>query len=196
MDDGLTTSGERVSPNNESLIDRILSPSYLGDLPHRSIEDIRAMRATCQEVETGLSYLRRMVQGRLDIVGVEIQRRRDGGDPGELADLVERLPEILADRSRPAGLGRLPQLMAPGEIDAPLAAELDAITAGHDLATLASAADDDLERFRQGLEQLERDVSQRRRAMFEPIDALQAEITRRYRTGEADVAALLRSPMP
>jgi len=181
-----------VSPNNESLIDQILSSGYLGDLQHRSIDDIRTMRARCQEVETGLSYLRRMVQGRLDIVGVELQRRREGGDPGELGDLVDRLPEILADRARPAGLGRLPQLMAPGEIDAPLAAELDAITAGHDLATLSSASDEELERFREGLERLEREVSERRKDMFAPIDALQAEITRRYRTGEADVAALLR----
>ena len=39
------------------------------------------MRTECQEVETGLSLLRRVVQGRLDIVGLELTRRAEGGDP-------------------------------------------------------------------------------------------------------------------
>ena len=30
------------------------------------------MRAECQEVETGLSFLRRVVQGHLDIVAAEL----------------------------------------------------------------------------------------------------------------------------
>ena len=70
-----------------SELDRILDPGYLGDLASLPMNDVRAMRAECQEVETGLSYLRRLVQGRLDIVGVERQRRRDGGEPGELSAL-------------------------------------------------------------------------------------------------------------
>jgi hypothetical protein len=42
------------------------------------------------------------------------------------------------------------------------------------------------------LADLEREVSDRRRELFASIDALQAELTRRYRTGEADVESLLR----
>ena len=38
----------------------------------------------------------------------------------------------------------------------------------------------------------EADVSARRKALFEQIDALQAEITRRYKTGEASVESLLQ----
>ena len=59
----------------------LLQPVYLGDLTTRAMDEVRAMRAECQEVETGLSLLRRVVQGRLDIVGLERQRRADGGDP-------------------------------------------------------------------------------------------------------------------
>lgn len=175
-----------------SQLDRILSADYLGDLEQRAMADVRTMRAECQEVETGLSYLRRMVQGRLDIVGVELQRRRDGGDPADLSELVGRLPEILADRTRAPGLGRLPQLMAPGEIDPALEAELDEITASHDIETISQVDDDELTGIRQRLEQLEHDVSARRRELFDRIDALQAEITRRYRTGEASVETLLQ----
>ena len=116
--------------------ERILDPSYLGDLPSRSIDDVRAMRHECQAVETGLSYLRRMVQGRLDIVGLELERRATGGEPVELADLISRLPETLADRTRTPGFGRLPQLMEPGDVDDDLEDELDAIVHPSDLAGL------------------------------------------------------------
>ena len=46
----------------------------------RPLAELRAMRAECQEVETGLSLLRRVVQGHLDIVGLELDaaRRRRG----------------------------------------------------------------------------------------------------------------------
>ena len=177
-----------------SQLERILSPEYLGDLPSRPMDEVRSMRAECQEVETGLSYLRRLVQGRLDIVGVEQQRRRDGDEAGDLAGLVSRLPEILSDRTRSPGVGRLPQLMAPGDdgLDPELSARLDAIVAGHDVESLPSLADADLEALHAELEQFEREVSDRRRELFDRVDALQAEITRRYRTGEASVESLLQ----
>src|SRR5258708_37536573 len=102
----------------------MLGAEYLGELERRPMADVRMMRAECQEIETGLSYLRRLVQGRHDIVGAELQRRRDGAEPGDLADLISQLPEILSDRSRPPGLGRLPQLLAPGHVHAELSARL------------------------------------------------------------------------
>jgi hypothetical protein len=171
-------------------LDRLLDPGYLGDLESRPIDEVRAMRAECQEVETGLSYLRRMVQGRLDIVGLELSRRADGGDPGDLADLIAKLPETLADRTRTPGFGRLPQLLAPGEIDPAFEAELDEIVAPG--ADLEHVPDDDLRTIAGQLAELEGRVSIQRRALFEAIDALQAEITRRYQTGEASIDSLLQ----
>ena len=86
-------------------LDRVLDNAYVGDLASRSIEEIRAMRAESQAVETGLSYVRRLAQGRLDIVAADLRRRRDGGDPPDLHSLVEHLPEILGEH-----------VHAPGEI--------------------------------------------------------------------------------
>src|SRR4051812_27745014 len=150
------------------------------------------MRAECQEIETGLSYLRRLVQGRLDIVGAEQQRRREGADPGDLSELISQLPEILADRTRAPGFGRLPQILAPGEIDPELQGRLDSVVGHHDLETLPTLSDDALAHVQDELEGLEREVSDRRRLVFDRIDALQAEVTRRYRTGEASVESLLQ----
>jgi len=170
-------------------IARILDPGYLGDLPARSIEEIRSMRAECQDVETGLSYLRRVVQGRLDIVDAELTRRREGGAPGDLASLIDQLPAILADHLRAPGTGRLPSTLGAGTIDPELEAEIDAIV--ESLDDLAAVTDDQLVDARERLSQLEHDISARRRSLFDRIDALQAELTRRYRTGEASVESLL-----
>jgi hypothetical protein len=175
-----------------SQLDRILGAEYLGDLEHRPMAEVRTMRAECQEIETGLSYLRRLVQGRSDIVGAELQRRRDGAAPGDLADLISQLPEILSDRTRNPGFGRLPQLLAPGDVDPELTERLDEIMADRDIETLPTLSDDELHQVHDQLEVLEREVSDRRRQFFDRIDTLQAEITRRYRTGEASVESLLQ----
>lgn len=170
----------------------LLDPGYLGDLPSRPMDEVRAMRAECQEVETGLSLLRRMVQGRLDIVGVELTRRAEGGDPSDLPDLIARLPEVLSDRTHAPGVGRLPQMMAPGELPADLEGELDAIVGAGHLADLPSVDDDHLREMADALAAFEQKVSGHRHDLFERIDALQAEITRRYKTGEATVDSLLQ----
>jgi hypothetical protein len=171
---------------------RILDASYLDDLGGRSTDDVRSMRAECQEVETGLSYLRRVVQGRLDIIDAELERRRGGGDPGDLSDLIERLPEILGDHLRAPGNGRLPATLGQGRPDPELEAKLDAIVAEIDLDATNDVDDASLSAARDALADLEGEVSSRRRALFDRIDALQAELTRRYKTGEATVESLLR----
>ncbi len=170
----------------------LLEPGYLGDLPSRAMEEVRAMRTECQEVETGLSLLRRVVQGRLDIVGLELTRRAEGGDPTDLPDLIARLPAVLSDRTHAPGPGRLPQMMAPGELPAELEAELDAIVGSGHLSDLPSVEDAALRTMADELSAFEHKVSEHRQALFERIDALQAEITRRYKSGEATVDSLLQ----
>jgi hypothetical protein len=175
----------------DDTIARILEPAYMADLTARPIEQIRAMRAECQEIETGLSYLRRVVQGHLDIVAAEVVRRRDGGEPDDVAALVDRLPQILGDHLRAPGTGRLPTTFGPGRPDPELEGRLDRIVAGSGIDVLESVADEDLLQARDDLTVLESETSARRRALFDRIDALQAELTRRYRSGEASVETLL-----
>jgi hypothetical protein len=82
--------------------------------------------------------------------------------------------------------------MAPGEIDEEMTDRLDEIVGHSDLETLPDLDIAELERIHDELEALEREVSDRRRALFDRIDRLQAEVTRRYRTGEASVESLLQ----
>ncbi|QXC60129.1 hypothetical protein KSP35_17455 [Aquihabitans sp. G128] len=148
-------------------------------------------RAECQALETKLSFLRRMVQGRHDIVTGEQDRRRGGGDPDDVAGLVERLPEILADRIRAPGPGRLPSSIEPGEPDGRLVERFESIAEAVPLDAPDAVADDDLQVAADELEALEHEVSQLRRSMFDAIDAIEAELTARYRDGEAHVEDLL-----
>jgi hypothetical protein len=176
----------------DSELENILAEGYLGDVGARSTAEIRALRAECRAVETQLSYLRRIVQGRHDIVAGELARRRNGGDRANLSELVEQLPQILSDRIRAPGLGRMPETLAPGELSGRLVDQLEGIvTEGH-LLRLGELDDAGMSSIANELEVLEHEVSDLRRAMFGRIDTLQAELTRRYRVGEANVEELLR----
>ena len=170
-------------------LEQLLAPGYLDGLNDLPLPRLRAMRADCQEVETGLSLLRRVVQGHLDIVGVELARRSGGEDAGDRAELLARLPELLADRTAAPGPGRLTALMAPESLDPGLEAELDQLVG--DAFDVSALDGPSLGALAEGLTGLEGTVSQRRRALFERIDALQEEIARRYRSGDANVDTLL-----
>jgi hypothetical protein len=172
-------------------LDEVMDPGYLEGLEEWPIERVRAQRDVATEAETGLSYLRRIVQGRLDIVLSEQHRRQLGEAPGNLDDLVGRLPEILGDRLHAPGLGRLPVLMGPGELAPELTARLEAVLPGSKLDALEEFDDAALDAASTALEDLERSLSTQRRSVFDVLDRLQEELVRRYRTGEATVDSLL-----
>jgi hypothetical protein len=168
-----------------------LDPDFCRDLGEQSLEQLRRRRALADERETGYSYLRRMVQGRLDIVADERARRASGssGDGGP-SSLVERLPTILATGIHAPGRGRLPQQLDPGELDPSVDRRLDEIVSTAELTDLASLDDVALEAIVAALADLEREVSATRRALQEVVDAIAAEIVRRYQLGEVPLDSL------
>jgi len=168
--------------------ERISEPDYLEGLTSRPLGDLRTMRAECQTVEDAVSFLRRLVQGHLDIVRFE-QERRSAGQPADLAALVAGLPRLLSEHVVGGSTGRLPGLPAPA--DPALTEELDAICDASRLAHLPDLDDADLAVLVTDLSALEDVVSARRQVVFRRLDALAAELTRRYRTGAASVDALL-----
>jgi hypothetical protein len=160
----------------------------MADLSTLALDEVRSRRAALQADEVGLSYLRRLVQGRLDIVTAAARNRG-----GSMSSLVDDLPEILGEHVHAPGTGRLPTLMAPSADDETrLRAELDAVVAPEALTALDRLDDDELAGLVERLNSFEREISERRRHVHHDIDALQAELTRRYKTGEADVESLLQ----
>ena len=173
----------------------MLDPSYVAGIEALPMEELRARRTACQALEVGLSYQRRMAQGRLDLVGAERNERAGGATAPHVGEgteeMVQHLSGILADRGRAPGFGRMPQLMAPDEEDVDTG-ELDAIAPPGVLAGLPELDDESLVDLVERLSAYERAVSDQRRQLHTTIDAFQAEIARRYRTGEASVESLLR----
>lgn len=174
-------------------LDRVLADDYVAGVADLTLDEVRARRAECQEVEVGLSYARRIVQGRLDIIHSELERRATGEAPSTTSELVDRLEkgEMLGDHERPAGFGRLPTVMAPGEDSDEFLSEADAVAAADSLGNLHDIADDDVRALSERLGEVERSLSLRRRQVFDRIDVFQAEIVRRYKTGVADPESLL-----
>lgn len=172
---------------------RVLADDYAVGVDDLSLDEVRTRRHECQEIELGLSYARRLVQGRLDIIHAELERRGSGGGRSDAGALVDRLKEgeMLGDQSRPPGFGRLPSLMAPDEASDEFSVEIDEVADAESLAKLPELADDVVVKLADQLTTLERSLSGRRRLVFDRIDVFQAEIVRRYKTGSADPDQLL-----
>ncbi len=175
-------------------IAELLAPDYLAGLSALPIEGVRSRRSDCQAVEVSLSYLRRMVQGRLDIVLAELKRRQEGDTVHDLSSLVDQLPTILGEHVHAPGNGRLSPLTVVSDptVDEDLVDQLDQVADANCLSGLPTTSDDEVRALIDRLTTFEREVSGQRRALHERIDALQEELVRRYQSGEATVDSLLR----
>jgi hypothetical protein len=174
-------------PAGGAAVDELLDPAFLQDVEQRAMSDVRVLRRRAEQEEVNLSYTRRLLQGRLDIVRRELQRRAEH-DGRSLLDL---LPEILAEKGRgPAhGLGRH-QTVQPAAPDV-YESWVHGLTPDVTLSDVAALSDAELERAARALAAAEGSLSERRRGVQQVMDALAGELARRYRSGEADVAALL-----
>jgi hypothetical protein len=167
-----------------------LAPGFARDLSSLALPELRRRRAIADGEETGYSYLRRLVQGRLDIV-VDERAHRSGATPssGE-GDLVGRLPTILGGGIHAPGRGRLPQHLDPGEIDPGLERRLDEIVTISELSDPPAIGDRRLSEIVDALAQFEREISATRRSLQEVCDAISAEVVRRYQSGEVSTDSL------
>jgi hypothetical protein len=179
---------EAPYPGGNRRIDRVLAEDYLADLTTSPLADVRRKRTEAEQEEVDLSYIRRMVQGRIDVVRAELNRREGSGGNGSL---IDGLAVILADEPRgPArGMGRYSSV-EPSRADSHRR-YVESLVANVDLSDVSARSSDDLAHAMRTLSEEEQKLSARRRAVQQVMDACSAEITRRYREGEADVSSLL-----
>ena len=180
-------SAEGLTGRGSRRIDRVLAEDYLDGLRAASLADVRSLRDEAEQEEVALSYLRRMVQGRLDVLRAEVARR--GGAEG--GDLVAGLAHILAEepRSPARGLCRHTSV-EPSRVDQHRR-YVEALVADVDLSDVSARSDEDIARAQELLTAEEQGLSSKRREVQRVMDACSAEITRRYRDGEADGDVLL-----
>ena len=175
-----------VRPGGRRGVDRLLAPGFLDGISQRPLPAVRSLRNEAAQEETDLSYLRRLLHARIDIVRAELRRRTEGGSP-----VVQDLAAILADelRSEPAGSSRL-QRLEPTRTE-PRRHYVEALVADVDLSDVETLSDGRLAEVLAEYQREEQSISQRRCQVQAVIDALNAEIAARYRAGTASVDDLL-----
>jgi len=172
-------------------IDRVLDPGFLAAIGDRSLDELRAMRDDAAQEETDLSYLRRLLHARMDIVRFEEHRRADGGDDAE-GSVMDALPRILADNALgpAAGRGRH-QTVEPSRAESHRR-HVEALLADTGLSDVASLTDAELTECTEAYAAEEASVSDHRIRVQQVMDACNDELGRRYREGSASVDDLLR----
>lgn len=188
-------AAEAASAGNLGDVDdrlaHVLDPAYVADIDSLSTEEIRKRRTECAEIETALSYVRRLAQGHLDILVSDLQRRAVGDASPEVSEMVNQLSEVLsAGPQRSPGAGRLPTILAP-DLDGSLIRELEAALADLTISDLPQLSDVDAIALGERLRDFERKVSRDRRALHEHMSLFEADIVRRYKQGEASIDTLL-----
>lgn len=162
-----------------------------GVLAPLSLPELRALRRDAQREEADLSYVRRLLQGRIDILRAELARRAGERVPAPVdGSVVERLSEILADApARHRSSARHVTLGTPhseeyGKLAAEMLAEVE-------LSDLTARTDAELANAMGRLTRYEQEISHRRQGLQRTADDCGGEIARRYRAGEAQVDDLL-----
>lgn len=173
-----------MSDNNRRRIDIVQSAEFLRGLDELAVDVLRDKRMMCDDLDIELSYYRRMLHGRMDLLAFEMRRR--AGE--EEQSLLEALPRILSEGAYNPAPG-LPARAVPVEVpDVPRLGRriVDQALDSDFLARLPSLEDAELGEIQRFLQEVEADVSRQRAAVHSALDVLQRELADRYSAGTVD----------
>ena len=151
-----------------------------------SLEEIRSRRSLLQAQEDAVSFVRRLAQGRLDLARDE-ERRRASHDRS--VNVESELAEVFGQEH--GGGSARPPRETNIATDHPLVVELERLCESIGFGSLRQLDVDSLQAAIAQLASFESARSSERRALFDEIDALTAELVRRYKDGGANVDSLL-----
>jgi len=161
-------------------IDQVLDPEFVDGIDDVELDEIRSRRQLAGEVENELSYYRKLLHGRMDLIRFEQSRR--SGD--EKRSIIEALPQILADPTsdrahRPGRyeVPELPHLPDVGQRD------IDFILGDDVLIRLGELENQALAEALDSIEELEQEISENRRKVQSIEDKLVEALATRYRAG-------------
>lgn len=170
-------------------IDRVLGSDYLAGIDEFDLATLRERRDEATQEETDLSYLRRLLHARIDIVEAEQRSRADGGR----TTVLDQLATILADNAlAPAGGKTRHRFVEPSRAGV-YRREAESLAGNSDLSDVTSLTEAALDSARRTYREQEESVSTRRREVQRVVDTLGAEIADRYAHGLASVDELIGS---
>ncbi|HEY6566667.1 MAG TPA: aerial mycelium formation protein [Actinomycetota bacterium] len=171
-------SDELNHPANRR-IDRVRDPAYMEGLSALPLDDLRERRDECLAEREYLSLLRRLVQGRAEILQAELTSRGDEIDRGPL---VDRLNEILGSEERQGpGRGEAVRIGVPEDEMMLARRRVERLVADAGISDPGSLNDEDLASAVELLTAEEHSVSDARGAVIAALDTVQAELKRRYK---------------
>jgi hypothetical protein len=160
-------------------IDRIRDPAYLDGLAERSLDELRVLRDECLAEREYLSLLRRLVQGRAEILQAELTARGTAEDSGPL---IDRLALILAGaEGRGAGRGEALKIGVPEEEMLLARRRIERLVADAGISDPQTLDDDQLGEAVDILGREEATVSEARGVVITVLDTVQDELKRRYK---------------
>jgi hypothetical protein len=164
------------------------------------LTELRRLRTQLQAEDDAVSYVRRIAQARCDVLAARYLEIRPTPENGGVAvavgdeDITGDLGAILSTHLT-GGPARPPRPVEPVD-DHPLLDELERVCVEHGYGRAEQLSIDELQSLIAAISEFEREVSRDRRARYEVLDALSAELVRRYRDGEANVDSLLNGHNP
>ncbi len=160
-------------------IDRIRDASYLEGIDGLGIDEVRALRDECLFEREQLSLLRRMIQGRGEILKAEVDARGDGGASGPL---VDRLSAVLTDDAHAAtSRGEALRLGVPDPSTLHTRRSAERLVADAGISDPSALDDEQLQAAIESLLAEEQRISETRADVISALDAVQDELKRRYK---------------
>ncbi len=155
-------------------VDRVLADDFLADLATADLETLSAKRVDAEQEEVDLSYVRRLIQGRIDIAEAEQHRRATGAQ----GSIIDQLASILADENATTtGSGR--HISAePSRLDEHRRV-VERVVSDVRMSDVTVLDDEQLVNAIDLLRRHEEHVSKLRRRVQQVADGLAAEIGRR-----------------
>lgn len=165
--------------NGHRRIDRIRDAGYVQGVGELSLDDLRQRRDECLAEREYLSLLRRLVQGRAEILRAELDARGSDEDRGPI---VDRLAQILAgDERQTASRGEAVKVGLPEEEMLLARRRIERLVADAGISDPGALNDENLSAAVDLLAAEEREVSTARSDVIRVLDTLQDELKRRYR---------------
>lgn len=166
-----------MSDQGNRRIDHIRRPEFVEGAEDLPLDELRRRRDECLAEREYLSFLRRLLQGRAEILRAELERRHGGGG----GTLVERLATILGGEAQGPARGEAVKVGLPEDEMLLARRRVERLVSDVAISDPAQLDDERLAEVADLLVREEQEVSQSRATVIEVLDRLQDELKRRYR---------------
>lgn len=166
-----------MSDQGNRRIDHIRRPEFVQAVEDLTLDELRRRRDECLAEREYLSFLRRLLQGRAEILRAELERRDDAGE----GSLVERLATILGGETPGPARGEAVKVGLPEDEMLLARRRVERLVSDVAISDPGQLDDERLAEVADLLVREEHEVSQSRSQVIQVLDRLQDELKRRYR---------------